>query len=57
MEKEIRLHSHDDIEKEISKVSHNNRKLAIEIKSVKDDNQFLLARMQSLSYFLLNLEE
>lgn len=30
-------------------MSHNNRKLGIEIKSIKDDNQFLLARIQNIS--------
>lgn len=30
-------------------MSHNNRKLGIEIKSMKDDNQFLLARIQNIS--------
>lgn len=33
----------------MSKIAHNNKKLSIEVKAVKDDNQFLLARMQSLS--------
>ena len=51
MDKEIKLHNHEDIQREMSKVCHNNKKLAIEIKSIKDDNQFLLTRMQNLSKF------
>lgn len=49
MDKEIKLHSHDEIDREVTKMSHNNRKLGMEIKAIKDDNQFLLARMQNIS--------
>ena len=52
MDKEIKLHNHEDIEREVSKISHNNKKLSIEIKAVRDDNQFLLARMQNMSNYL-----
>jgi len=52
MDKEIKLHNHEDIEREVSKISHNNKKLSIEIKAVRDDNQFLLARMQNMSTFI-----
>ena len=52
MDKEIKLHNHEDIEREVSKISHNNKKLSIEIKAVRDDNQFLLARMQNMSTYI-----
>jgi len=37
------------VDREVSKLSQNNKRLALDIKSVKEDSQFVIARLQHLS--------
>jgi hypothetical protein len=49
MENEIKYHSHEEIEKEIDRIQHCSKKMAVELKNLRDDNQFVLARLQNIS--------
>lgn len=46
---EVKFHQHDEVEREISKISHSNKQLKTEVKLLKEDNQLILARLQSIS--------
>lgn len=35
---EIKYHNHEDIELELSKLQHNNKKMSLELKSLKEDS-------------------
>lgn len=37
------------MESELAKIQHNNKKMGLELKSLREDSQYALARMQKLS--------
>ena len=49
MEKEIRLHGHDEVEREVGKLGQTNKRMALDLKSLREDSQFVMTRLQHLS--------
>lgn len=53
IDNEIKFHSHEEVEREVGKLSHAGKKMAGEIKALREDNQFILARLQNISTYSL----
>lgn len=49
IQNEIKYHNHEDIELELAKVQHNNKKMSLELKGLKEDSQYIMTRIQKLS--------
>lgn len=49
IQNEIKYHNHEDIEIEMSKVQHKNKKMSLELKSLKEDSQYIMTRIQKIS--------
>ena len=45
---EIKFHNHEDVEAELAKIQHNNKKMGLELKGLREDNQYISTRMQKL---------
>ena len=46
---EVKFHQHDEVDREMSRLGHSNKQLKSEVRMLKEDNQLILARLQSIS--------
>lgn len=53
---EIKYHNHEDIEVELSKLQHQNKKMSLEMKGLKEDSQYITSRIQKLSTWSVKVE-
>ena len=46
---EVKFHQHDEVDREMNRLGHSNKQLKSEVRMLKEDNQLILARLQSIS--------
>lgn len=49
MKSEIQFHEHDETNREINKIETKNRKMAAELKSIREENRVILEKIGELS--------